>query len=87
MVEFIDKSSANAGTPINRQTMMAVQGFQSVETVFKSDGSIEETNGQGHKKITTFNADGSITEAFVGEKQMTKTTTFLANGTVKEVIR
>ena len=86
MIEFIDKSSIDAGTPLNRKTMMAVQGFDAIETVFRADGSIVETNGQGHKKTTTFNADGSITEAFVGEKQITKTTTFLSNGTVKEVI-
>lgn len=87
MFEFIDKTSNKNGTSINREAMMAIQGFISMNTVFKADGSIEETNSKGQKKTTRFNADGSITEVFVGEKTITKTTTFdEVSGTITEVL-
>lgn len=86
MIEFIDKTSAGTGTPINRQNMMAIQGFDRVTTTFNADGSITEVNGRGETKTTTFQNDGSIVETFVGEKQIKKTTMFLANGTIREVI-
>lgn len=87
MFEFIDKTSNKNGTSINREAMMAIQGFISMNTVFKDDGSIVETNSKGQKKTTTFNADGSITEVFVGEKTITKTTTFdEVSGTITEVL-
>lgn len=74
------------GTPINRENMMALQGFQAKTTVFNADGSITETNAKDETLTTTFNADGSITETFVGEKTITKTTTFNADGSISEVI-
>lgn len=85
MIEFIDKTSDRNGTPINRKVMMAVQGFVGCETVINADGSITETNADGEVKTTLFNPDGSITEMFVGEKEITKTTTF-DSGKIKEVI-
>lgn len=86
MTDFIDKTSEQNGTPLNRENMMALQGFQAKTTVFNSDGSITETNSKGDILTTTFNADGSITETFVGEKTITKTTTFNADGSISEVI-
>lgn len=85
MIEFIDKTSERGGTPINRKAMMAIQGFVGSETVINADGSITETNADGEVKTTFFNPDGSITETFVGEKEITKTTTF-DSGKIKEVI-
>lgn len=85
MRDFIDKTSENSGTPINREYLMAIQGFDSVRTVFNDDGSITETNGNGQTLTTTFNEDGSVTEKFVGEKTITKTTTFIGNE-IKEVL-
>ena len=79
MREFIDKTSEKAGTPINRENMMAIQGFESVSTTINPD-NIVERNATGEVLTTTFNADGSITERFSGEKQITKVTTF--NGIV-----
>ena len=64
MTDFIDKTSEKNGTPLNRENMMALQGFQAKTTVFNDDGSITETF-VGEKtitKTTTFNVDGSITE-------------------------
>lgn len=86
MVDFIDKTTEQNGTPINRANMMAIQGFQSEEIVFNSDGSITETNAAGHTLKTKFNSDGSITEEFTGEKKITKTTTFNAYDRITEVI-
>ena len=86
MIEFVDKTEAQNGTPINRATMMALQDFVSRETVFNDDGSITETNGAGQTKTTTFNEDGSITEVFVGEKTITKTTIFNEDGSISEVV-
>lgn len=79
MIDFIDKTSSQNGTPINRKNLMAMQGFEAITTTFNSDGSITETNASGQKKTTVFNADGSITEKFVGEKTITKKITFEKN--------
>lgn len=86
MIEFIDKTASQAGTDINRQAMMAIQGFIAQTTTFNADGSITETNGLGQVKRTVFNANGSITETFTGDKTITKTTTFNADGSVTEVV-
>lgn len=86
MKEFIDKTLEQSGTPLNRATMMAVQGFEAKSAVFNDDGSITETNADGHTKTTTFNDDGSITETFAGEKTITMTTTFSGNAIISEVL-
>lgn len=86
MIDFIDKTSEQNGTPINRENLMAMQGFQAKTTVFNNDGSITETNEDGHTLTTVFNSDNSITETFVGEKTITKTTTFNSDGSISEVI-
>lgn len=86
MIDFIDKTSEQNGTPINRENLMAIQGFQAKTTTFNADGSITETNSDGHTLTTTFNADGSITETFVGEKTITKTTSFESDGNITEVV-
>ena len=86
MIDFIDKTSEQNGTPINRENLMAMQGFQAKTTVFNNDGSITETNEDGHTLTTVFNSDNSITETFTGEKTITKTTNFNDDGSISEVI-
>jgi diaminopimelate epimerase len=86
MKDFIDKTTARSGTKINREALMAIQGFEPKTTVFNADGSITETNGNGEKLITIFNSNGTITERFVGVNTLTKTTTFNADGSIGEVI-
>ena len=79
MIEFIDKTSTQEGTRINRATMMAIQGFVANTIEFLEDGSILETNGYGDTKKTIFNIDGSVLEIFSGEKTkktITKKTSF-----------
>lgn len=86
MVEFIDKTSTENGTKINRRNLMAIQGFIGMQTVFNADGSIVETNADGHTKTTVFNNDGSITETFIGEKTIIKTTRFNSDRSITEEI-
>lgn len=86
MIDFIDKTSEQNGTPINRENLMAMQGFIAKDTVFNADGSTTETTSKGETLTTTFNDDGSITETFVGEKTITKTTKFNNDGSISEVI-
>lgn len=87
MVEFIDKTEQKAGTKINRKNLMAAQGFINQETVFaEEDGSIVITNADGHTYTVSFNADGSITETFSGEKTIMKTTKFEGNKIIEVVL-
>jgi hypothetical protein len=87
VIDFVDKTSEQRGTPINRKTMLAVQGFENKRTIFNPDGTITETNQEGHSKTMKFNSDGTITETFIGEeKTIEKTFIFEADGTVTEVI-
>lgn len=86
MIDFIDKTSTQKGTPINRVNLMAIQGFVAKTTRFNADGSITETNGKGETLTTVFNTDGSITETFVGDRTISKTTRFNSDGTISEEI-
>ena len=85
MIEFIDKTEESPGTPINRSTLMGIQGFTSGTTTFNDDGSIVEINSKGQALTTVFNDDGSITEVFTGEKTIRKTTFFDENE-IREVM-
>lgn len=85
MIEFIDKTNEQDGTPISREKMMALQGFVATTTNISADGkTIVETNKAGHTLTTTI-SENEIVEKFVGEKTITKTTT-IANGNFTEVV-
>lgn len=94
MIDFIDKTSEQSGTPLNRENMMAIQGFiNNNVNINKQDNVtvITKTNSQGHTTTTTItvNEDKSITivEVFVGEKTITKTTAINAEGNnISEVV-
>ena len=89
MIDFIDKTSEQNGTPINRENLMALQGMEdnNVDIVENDNGSITVTEVNNDNHTLTVNAieneDGSITivETFVGEKTIVKTTTINADGT------
>ena len=89
MIEFIDKTSEQNGTPINRENLMALQGMENnnVNIVENEDGSITvpETNNDNHTLTAniTENEDGSVTvvEMFRGEKTITKTTRINSDST------
>lgn len=76
--------AVEVGTPLNRANLMALQGFQAKTTTFNGN-VINEVDEHGAVKGTTFNADGSITETFIGEKTITKRTIFSGN-TIREVL-
>lgn len=86
MVEFIDKTETQGGTPINRANMMALQGFKGKTVSVSADGkTIVETNDDGHTLTTTI-SNTTVTEVFVGTKTIKRTLTFNSDGSVTEVI-
>lgn len=86
MIDFVDKTSEQNGTPINRENLMAIQGFIAKEITFNNDGSITETNSNNETLTITFNSNGSIIETFTGNKTITKITNFNNDGTIREVL-
>ena len=82
MIEFIDKTSEKNGTPISRQNLMAVQGYQGETVVFGDN--IVKTNDKGETETITF-LENKIIKQFVGEKTITQTITFTENGYTKEL--
>lgn len=67
------------GTPINRETLMAVQGYQNEDVNFGD--TITKTNGKGETETITFSGNQIIkTFVGVGEKTTTQTITFNENG-------
>lgn len=83
MIEFIDKTSEQNGTPINRKNLMAIQGYAYENVVFGAN-SITKTNADGHKETITFEKN-KIIRTIEGKKTITLTTTFTENGYVKEL--
>ena len=87
MIDFIDKTSEQSGTPINRQNMMAIQGFQAKTITANADGIVITCiDDKGNSLETTFDVENrQIIEIFTGEKVITKTTS-IENGAISEVI-
>ena len=88
MVDFIDKTEGADGTPLNRENLMAIQGFDFEDVEIEENNgvtTITQVNGSGQTLTVEIkeNEDGSmtITETFVGEKTITKTTNINAEGT------
>lgn len=72
------------GTLIDRELMMALQGFEASVTTI-GNGKVTQVNSKGETLEVTF-ANGKVTSKFTsGTQTITKTTTF-ANGKVTEVI-
>ena len=86
MIEFIDKTSTQSGTPINRENLMAIQGFVAETTVFNTDGSIVKTNGKGETLRISFGSDGTITKTFVGDKTITMRISFKNDGSIVKTL-
>lgn len=84
MKEFIDKTTEKSGTPINRANMMAIQGFlPSTVTYANGIRTITYSNGE---TLKTQLSGSSVIETFKGEKTITKTTSIMADGSIKEVV-
>lgn len=86
-VEMADDPN-QVGTPLNRDTLMALQGFNTVDTEFLSDGSVKETNEYGDVLITTFPKGLISLETFTSADglRVIKKKTFSENGKIREVI-
>ena len=82
MIDFIDKTTEQDGTPINRENMMAIQGYQNEDVTFGN--TITKTNDKGETETITF-LDNKIIKQFVGEKTITQTVTFTDSGYTKEL--
>lgn len=86
MIDFIDKTNTQSGTPLNRASMMAIQGFIGKKVEFLDSGEIVETNDNGEVKTTLFNDDGTITIRFVGKKTIVKNILFVNDDLIMEVV-
>lgn len=73
MKEFIDKTSEQSGTPINRANLMAMQGFIANNIVIEN-GNLIQTNKDGESLIVQMADDGSIIEIFNGTKTIKRKT-------------
>lgn len=74
-------------TPINRNLLMAMQGFTACTTTFLANGNIQEVGTTG-TKLTEFLANGNIRETFTNTsgQSITKTTVFNQDGSIEESI-
>lgn len=91
MIDFLDKTSEKNGTPINRDNMMAIQGFSNCNTY-------EDVNELGEKQIitdyidrnarliVTFKFDNKIEETFIGDKIITKIYSFGVGGNISSEV-
>lgn len=92
MIDFVDKTTEQSGTPINRKNLMAMQGFIATKTdppTINEHGEVQiiKTNIETNEQlITTFKSNGQIEEKFIGAKTITKIATFNEDGSISEVI-
>lgn len=77
----------NEGTDVNRDLLMAMQGFDAFEVVF-GDGIITETNSQGDILVTSFPegdiAKQTFTQTSTGQSISVRT--YEENGKIKGVV-
>jgi hypothetical protein len=85
MIDFIDKTEEQSGTPINRKNMMGIQGFSNRSIIFKEDGSVTEEFENGEKLNTKVINFADITQTFSGQKNITKNLFMVGNIIQEEV--
>lgn len=85
MIDFIDKTEEQSGTPINRKNMMGIQGFTNKSIIFEDDGSVTEEFENGEKLNTKVNNFADITQTFFGQKNITKDLFVVGNSIREEV--
>lgn len=90
MRDFIDKTSEQSGTPLNRSNMMAIQGFDAEEKI--RDGNATRCLNSNNEILTIndMNNDGVIQIIFTGStengsKQLYMDIAFTPEG-IKKVI-
>lgn len=85
MKDFVDKTSEQNGTPINRVNLMAIQGFENTQ-IKANANQIKETYGTGGT-LTVIFSKGTIKRVFSEEKTITVNSNIdLANGTGDETL-
>lgn len=90
-IEYADEpNNGYEGTALDRVAFMRMQGFDNVETTFGSNTITERFTDDNGILVTTFNADGSITQTYTNksandEPTIVKTITFSDNGSMSEI--
>lgn len=86
MIEFIDKTSEQDGTSLNRANMMAIQGFVACSCTIDDDGKIVQINDSGERlTINPLGINGQRVIILEGEKTITLTITYTSDGIRKEL--
>lgn len=82
-IEYADDPTYD-GTPINRKSMMAIQGFIGATTTFNSNGDISQNFDNGNRTIVKFLEDGSIEQILIDSEgqSITKKTIFEEDGSI-----
>ena len=83
MIDFFDKTTEEPGTPINRETLMGIQGFENIIIRQYPDGTISETNEWGEELVTTFEPL-KITQVFSGGLTIRKIITLKENDITRQ---
>lgn len=91
MVDFIDKTSGQNGTPINRANLMAIQGFQS-SNIKITDNLITELYSDG--SVLTVETKEELTKSIIietfkpanGEKILKKEIQITSPENIKESV-
>lgn len=80
-----DDSPIKEGTPINRKTLMAIQGFMSSNTIYENGVYITTTEEGGVNRVTV--SENVITSEFTGPSgsKIIKTTTVNSDGSITTV--
>ena len=84
MLEFIDKTSEDSGTKLNRLNMMALQGYQTETTKFGKN-IMTKTNGNGDVETTVYEGN-KITKTIVGKSSMKVEIIFSENGYERRIV-
>ena len=74
------------GTPINRENLMAIQGFIGNVISVDNNGNIIQTNSKNETKIITPLINGARKTIFEGAKIMTIKTSFDTNGILEKLL-
>lgn len=84
MIEYADEPTDN-GTPINRYTLMAMQGFINSTIQFESNGDIVQIFTDGSRLLIQFLPNGDIKETLSDNKGRVtiRTIKFQSSGNIK----
>lgn len=85
MIDFVDKTSEQEGTPLNRANLMALQGFQATEISVDENNVITETDASGATlQIYPLSLSGIIEYHYAGVSKEITLNIRLADGKIKK---